>query len=216
MENGVNVIVPIQRGPCRAGQTAERVFEILGTRKVALGIPSKAAAMDVADIATIRHDRFHVLGRCALTMQLYARVYSFLEKNVGATVTCDANRIRACLPNITYEHATLIEEHEGEEWSGMFDDTELPFAVVNTPGWMTAPQVTALAKAFGVSSTVEIRKWIKTHKFNPEGLKDLIDQVDPEGVILTAYAIPAALGTAARDHLSARLRAAAVERVFGG
>lgn len=213
MARGVNVIVPIQRGPCRAGDTAERVFQILGSRKLVLGIPSKAAAMDISDVASIRHNRFHILGRCALTLQLYARTYALLESNPGAVLTCDANRIRACLPNISYEHATLIEEGEGGEWTGCYDDTELPYEVMHTPRWMTVRQIEGLAKALGVRERSQIKRWITAHR-SPDGLRGMIEDVDADGVMLTSYAIPTVFGTHARDHLSARLRAEAVERVF--
>lgn len=211
---GANVVVPLQKSSTPAGQTAEMIFDLLGTRDITLGIPSQAAAMALSDAATIRHNRFHILGRGTMNMALYSRAYSFLEFNPNAYVTCDANQLRSHTANISHEQKGMIEENAGGIWEGLYDSTELLSEIINQPGWMNKTQVTALAKFYGVTERKIVKQWIRTHAEDENGLRDLIDPLDPDGMLLWSMGIPTVFHTNASKHLSARMRAHAVERVF--
>jgi hypothetical protein len=211
---GANVIVPIQKTSGPAGVTAERVFEILGTTTVSLGIPSQAEAMELSDAATIRHDRFHILGRASMTLKLLARVHALLENNEGALISLDATQFRSHTALLGFEQANLIADSEGSQFEGTYDETELLCDVTSSPAWMTEKQVAAIANLYGVKAPKEVKLWLKTHRKQENGLKDLIESFDPDGTLLAAYGVRAAFDNAATKHLSARMRACAVQKVF--
>jgi hypothetical protein len=213
IDMGVQAIVPVQRGPVRAGETVQRIKDILGIGDFTVGIPSAAAAMSMADVASIRHHRFHILGRGTMGMPLFQRTYAFLENNVGAVVSCDANQLRTNMPEVSFKHAELREEYDGTEWTGSFDDTELICDMLDQCGMLTKRQVELLAKAYGVTDRSTVLQWVKAHKSGP-GLRDLLEELDPELDWLWHYALRATLGDAAKKALSARLRAVAVAEVF--
>lgn len=210
IDAGVNAIVPLQRGAVCAGETAEQVFEILGTRNVTLGIPSAAAKMTMSDTATIRgHNRFHILGR-ANGMPLYQRAYAILESNPGAYISCDANQFRSSTDEIGEAHHQLIGENEAE----IEDDTELCYDVLNTGNWMSVPQIKAIASFYGIKDPAVIRSWIRLHKDRNEGLMPVIQSIDPEANLLWAFGLTAVFQQYAEKTLSARLRADAIAAVF--
>lgn len=213
---GINAIVPIQKGRRKAGETVEAVAEILGTRDFTVGIPSASAAMALPDVATIRgHNRFHVLGRASMRMELFRRAYAFLENNIGAQVSCDGTLLRKNTTPISQIQAEMIAANEGCIWEGTFDDTELLFDVLHTNRWMTGPQVKALASFYGVCTTREQRQWINQHREGEGALAPLIEERDPEAMRLVEYGLNRVFRGAAEAHLSARLRAVAVAEVFG-
>lgn len=210
IDAGVNAIVPLQRGPVCAGETAEQVFEILGTRNVTLGIPSSSAKMSMSDTATIRgHTRFHILGR-ANGMPLYQRAYAILESNPGAYISCDANQFRSSTKEIGEAHHQLIGDNDAE----IEDDTELCYDVLNTGNWMSVPQIKAIAAFYGVTDPAVIRSWVKLHKDRNEGLMPVIQAIDPEATLLWAFGLTAVFQQYAEKNLSARLRADAIAAVF--
>jgi hypothetical protein len=213
---GADVIVPIQRGASNAGETVKRVVDILGTRDFTLGVPSSAAAMPIADLATIRgHGRLHILGRGAMTMALFQRVYAYLEFNPNAIVTCDANQLRSHTACISYEHGKQIEAHKDEVWErGQYDETELVQAVRMHHGWMTEKNVRRLAAFYGVTDTRCAAQWVKAHRTGEGALSPLIDAVDPECTLLWSFGIGTVFREDAEKHLSARMRAKAVTAVF--
>jgi hypothetical protein len=92
---GVRVIIPLQVGEMSGGELFEEACAILGTRKLACGIPSNAAAMSHADCGTIRNSDFHILGRVRMTDELRLKVSAILASNPGANLTSDANWLRA-------------------------------------------------------------------------------------------------------------------------
>ena len=92
---GVRVIIPLQVGEMSGGELFEEACAILGTRKLACGIPSNAAAMNHADCGTIRNSDFHILGRVRMTDELRLKVSAILASNPGANLTSDANWLRA-------------------------------------------------------------------------------------------------------------------------
>lgn len=213
--NGVNTIVPIQKGPMRAGDSVRAITEILGVDNYAIGIPSAGrAAMSLSDIATIRcHQRFHILGRGAMGIDLYRRAYAFLEHNPGATISCDANQIRTKMRDICDEQTRLITENEGAIWQGQYDDTELIADVLDGCGWLSPGRVKALAQFYGITKPAEVKKWIAQHQ-KCEGLRPLIEERDPEGDLLWQVGLRSVFGELANDHLSARMRGVAVANVF--
>ncbi|NEX60148.1 hypothetical protein [Noviherbaspirillum galbum] len=213
IDRGIHAVVPAQRGPVPAGETVNRVARILGTRRFTVGIPSAAAAMSLADIATIRHDRFHILGRGSMGLPLFQRTYAFLEQNPGALVSADANRLRTNMPEVSYRHAELRDEFDGTEWSGPFDDTEIICDLLDQRNMLTKRQVEMLAQAYGITDRATVLQWIKAHK-SGNGLRELLEEIDPELDWLWHYALRASLGEAAKKALSARLRAVAVSDVF--
>jgi hypothetical protein len=212
---GINAIVPIQQGKVPAGHTVETVARILGTRHFTVGVPSSAASMDMSDIATIRgHQSFHILGRGTMGLPLFQRAYAFLEHNPGAAVSCDANQLRTHLGAISGRHAELRVEADGCAWdSGPYEETELLGEILDGIGWMTLPQVTRLAEAYGVTKRSEVRKWVDAHR-GGTGLRHLVETIDPDCSLLWSYALRYAFGRDAEKHVSARLRAEAVTDVF--
>lgn len=215
VEAGASVIVPLQKGSTTAGVTADKVAGILGTREITLGIPSAAAAMSLPDVATIRgFGRFHILGRASMGLPLFKIAYAFLENCPGAQVTCDANQLRSNTSSISHEHARLIEAHSDQAWDGAFDQTEMISEVVCEPGWMSERQVKALAGFYGVTEAQTLKEWVMQHRTGDEGLKDLIEAVDPECSLLWACGLNQVFGEAAMKGLSARMRAVAVATVF--
>lgn len=215
IDAGINAIVPLQRGPVSAGETAEQVFAVLGTRNLTLGIPSAAAKMSMSDTATIRgHMRFHILGR-ANGMPLYQRAYAIIESNPGAYISCDACQFRSNTDDIVETHHRLIEQNESDIWSGEFDDTELCYEVLNVGNWMTTPQIKAIAAFYGVKDAAVIKSWIKLHREQDEGLKSVLARIDPEFDLLWSFGITAVFRQYAEEHLSARMRAEAIAGVFG-
>lgn len=215
IEAGVSVIIPLQKGPTAAGITADKVAGILGTREITLGIPSAAAAMSLSDVATIRgFKRFHILGRASMGLPLFKIAYAFLENCPGAKVTCDANQLRSNTSSISHEHARLIEAHSDQAWDGTFDQTEMISEVVCGPGWMSERQVKALAGFYGVTEAQTLKEWVRQHRSGDEGLKDLIEAVDPDCSLLWACGLNQVFGESAIKGLSARMRAVAVATVF--
>lgn len=212
---GANIIVPLQRGGQCAGDTAERVFAILGTRDITLGIPAAAAALKLEDAATIRnHSRFHILGRASMNNELYRVAYAVLEHNPGAVISCDATLHRTRSPELSQAQTALIEQHADEIWEGEYDDTELIYQVLHDNAWMTKPQVTALAHFYGIRDEAVIRSWIDAHKHGEEALSPVIERLDPEANLLWATGLNDVFRKYAEKHLSARLRVDAIVSVF--
>lgn len=215
IEAGISVIVPLQKGPTPAGATADKVADILGTREITLGIPSAAAAMSLSDVATIRgFKRFHILGRASMGLPLFKIAYAFLENCPGAQVTCDANQLRSNTSSISHEHARLIEAHSDQAWDGSFDQTEMISEVVCGQGWMSERYVKAIAGFYGVTDAKRLKEWVRQHRTGDEGLRELIEEVDPEWGVLWTCGLNEVFGEAALKALSARMRAVAVATVF--
>lgn len=213
---GVNVIIPVQRGPIPAGETVQRIAKILGTKDFTLGIPSASAAMRLPDVATIRDvKRLHILGRGTMNMALYRRAYAVLHNSPGATLTCDANQLRKRLDEIGEEQKRLVEERQDDVMrDGPFDETELLYEVLHQNDWLTKGTIKALAAFYGVTDPKQVNGWVKAHREGEGALAPLIEEVDPEAMFLMAYGLARVFGEAAIRDLSARMRAVAVEAVF--
>ena len=211
---GVQTIVPLQKGPDAAGVTAQATAALLGTDRFTLGIPSAAAAMSAQDLRSIHGmHSFHILGRCAPGPQLTERMQALRANNPGASVSADANQLRSRTAAISREQSRLMRENRSAVWESAFDDTELINDIRIGVGWMTGPQIIALAKFFGQSTAQQAQSWIAAHRTT--GLAALIDELDPDGMLLYQIGIPAVFTEAARRHLSARMRAPAVACVLG-
>jgi hypothetical protein len=212
--SGINVIVPVQKGENSAGRTVEIIKDILDTSDFTVGIPSAAAAMDIADVATIRnHHRFHVLGRGAMDMPLFQRVYAFLEHNVGADVSCDANQIRSHTPVISFEQQKLIEQCDGDIWTSSCDETEMLYNVLHSFGFLSKNQITAIAAFYGVTESKSVKAWVSAHE--EDGLSELINEIDPGASMMKEHGLQRVFSEYAEKKLSARMRKHAMMKVFG-
>jgi len=100
INQGVNVIVPIQCGALPGQQMIERVASILETRQFIAGIPSARAAMSIAECQTLSHRAFHILGRVQMNEEQRDRVKALRFRNPGATVNADANWLRSRLKKV--------------------------------------------------------------------------------------------------------------------
>lgn len=100
IEAGCHVIVPLQRGALNAAAMLDAVADVLGTRAFVAGIPSNAEALSIAECATLRHDRFHILGRVQMSAEQGARLHALTSNNPAAHVTADANWLRSRLSDI--------------------------------------------------------------------------------------------------------------------
>jgi len=94
---GVKVIVPIQTGPLAAADLIDTIAVILETRDFTVGIPSNAAAMSVAECATLKHHSFHILGRVQKDPEQIARILALRAQQPDAQITADANWLRSRL-----------------------------------------------------------------------------------------------------------------------
>lgn len=97
---GCNMIVPIQRGSMPAVEMVEKVVEILETRDFVLGIPSNKEALSIEECATLRHDRFHVLGRVQQSPEQAARLDALTRHNPNSVVTADASWLRGKISEV--------------------------------------------------------------------------------------------------------------------
>jgi hypothetical protein len=95
-----NLIVPIQRGEMPAADMLAAAKSILGTDNFVAGIPSNEAAMSVAEVSTLRHHAFHILGRVQKNDQQIARLSALADNNPSATINADANWMRSRIPTI--------------------------------------------------------------------------------------------------------------------
>lgn len=214
IDSGANVIVPIQKGETRAGRTTEIVKDILGTQHFTLGIPSATAAMELADVATIRnHRRFHVLGRGAMGMPLFQRVYAFLEHNPGADVSCDANQIRSHLPIITPVHQQLVSDRECDIWNVSFDNTEIFFDMLHTRHSLTKAQIVAIARFYSIMFPIDSNAWVAAY-LDGDTLAEILSDIDPEGAMLADTGLRDVFHGSACKFTSARLRKLAVMNAF--
>lgn len=100
IDEGCNVIVPVQRGELPAAAMLDRIVGVLGTRNFVAGIPANKAALSIADCATLRHDRFHILGRVQVNPDQAARLHALTLQNPGAILTADANWLRSRLEDV--------------------------------------------------------------------------------------------------------------------
>lgn len=204
IKTGADVIVPLQRGNLPVYKMAECIFAMLGTRSIRLGLPSNAAALADEELARIRHDRFHILGKATLDKKLKRRAYTLLETNPGASISCDANLLRSRIYQVSHNHKQLIAAVDALD---ELDDTELLYEILHGTGWMTRSQVARIAALYGVTALPEVKQWTDAHKM--EGLHVKLDEVDPEACFL--YAVLARMfEPEAKKQLSARLRSKAV------
>lgn len=166
---GIDVIVPVQKGAMPVQWALHETVVILGTGNFRAGVPSKAAAMSDAEVRSLRHHRFHLLGRAAEGLPLRRRGYALVEANPGADLSCDANMLRPFYADIAVEQQARREQLGSEiAFTQVMDDTELIFAVLHDRAWMSKAEVTAIAEAiapyFGAQSAGE---WIKAHQAAP-------------------------------------------------
>lgn len=107
IDSGCSVIVPIQRGTLPAAVMLDRIAAVLGTRDFVAGIPSNRDALSIADCATLRHDRFHILGRVQINHDQAARFHALTLHNPSAVLTADANWLRSRLEEVSRLRDTM-------------------------------------------------------------------------------------------------------------
>lgn len=207
IDRGADVIVSLQRGSQPVHVEARTILALIGRSKVRFGIPSNAAALGDSEIARIRHDRFHILGKATLDSRLKRRAFVLLEANPSASITCDANLIRSRLDSITDHHRTLIAATDNSVRAVM-DDTELVYSVFHDRAWMTRSEVAATAKLFGIVDESQVSSWLKIHR--ECGLAPILDEFDPDGTVIYSM-LDSLFSESARRAVSARLRSEAVE-----
>lgn len=95
IEDGVKVIVPIQRGVMPAVQMLQSVTDILGTGAFVAGIPSNKEALSLLECESLRHHSFHILGRIQMNAEQSARITALSTHNPQANFTADANWLRS-------------------------------------------------------------------------------------------------------------------------
>jgi hypothetical protein len=210
--SGVDVILPVQRGEMPAQWALREIAHILGTERFRAGVPSKAAAMSEAEVRTLRHPRFHVLGRAADGFPLRRRGYLLLEGNPEADLTCDANMVRPA-----YSAISALQREQSEQlgktiaFSDAVDDTELIYAVLSLSNWMSAAEVTAVANLFGTLYGLQsATEWIAAHRADP--LESFIsvrhgeEAVDIWTTCLYQFGLPAVFRQRAKGAISAQTR----------
>lgn len=107
IDQGVRVIVPLQRGNLCAAEMLELAKQTFGTDRFCAGIPSNLEAMSAEDCSTLFHSDFHVLGRVILTEELERKLGALKANNPEANYTADANWLRARTKKISVEANSL-------------------------------------------------------------------------------------------------------------
>lgn len=110
IEQGVRVIVPLQRGHLRAAEMLALAKQIFGTDRFCAGIPSNLEAMSADDCSTLFHSDFHILGRVILTEELVKKIAALKLNNPEANYTADANWLRARTKKISVEANSLAPD----------------------------------------------------------------------------------------------------------
>lgn len=122
IDAGCNVIVPIQCGTMPAATMLDRVADILGTRRFVAGIPSNQAAMSIAECGTLKHDRYHILGRVQMNPEQTSRLQALAGADPASVqITADANWLRSRLDviaaNDEQARAQYIKASEFEKYA---------------------------------------------------------------------------------------------------
>lgn len=219
IDAGIDVIIPIQRGEKPAQAALLEVIEILGTADFRAGVPSKAEAMSEKGIRTLRHGRFHILGRAAEGLPLRRRAYALIESNPGADLTCDANMLRPFYSTIAItQNAARESLGKATAFADAIDDTELAFSVLNDPDWMSQTEVEAVATAFGrIFGPQQVKDWIAAHK--KDGLKEFIaskysdEAADSLADLLYRHGLPAVFHKRAASSLSKQARVSEIKAI---
>lgn len=139
IDQGVSVIVPLQRGALSATDLLDRVAGLLGTRSFVAGIPSNKEALSLEECATLRHHAFHVLGRVQLDEAQEARLAALRFLSPNATITADANWLRSRLASVRMETEREREMRREGAKAGV---RKLLFALDH-------PRAAAVARAIG-------------------------------------------------------------------
>lgn len=101
IDSGCQVIVPLQRGSIPVAEMLKLSAEILGTKDFVVGVPSNKEALSVGDCSTLRHARFHILGRVQMDKDQDERLKALIAANPGARISADANWLRSRLGLVT-------------------------------------------------------------------------------------------------------------------
>lgn len=118
IDAGCCVIVPIQRGALAAREMLNRVVDIVGCDAFMAGIPSNKEALSIEECASLRHDRFHILGRVQQNADQVARLIALAKCNPTAIITADANWLRGKIPEIC-RHTDELRRDRAADRSGI-------------------------------------------------------------------------------------------------
>lgn len=100
VDEGCQVIVPIQAGSLPGQEMIKRAAALLGTRRFIVGVPSNRAAMFIEECRTLRHAAFHILGRVQADEEQIERIYALREGNPCAQINADANWLRSRMDTV--------------------------------------------------------------------------------------------------------------------
>lgn len=100
VDEGCQVIVPIQAGSLPGQEMIKRAAALLGTRRFIVGVPSNRAAMFIEECRTLRHAAFHILGRVQADEEQIERIYALREGNPFAQINADANWLRSRMDTV--------------------------------------------------------------------------------------------------------------------
>lgn len=114
IEAGCMVIVPIQRGVMPASLMLDQVAAILGSRDFVAGIPSNKEAMSIAECGTLKHQRFHILGRVQMNLEQAARLQALATLTPAASITADANWLRGRIFEVSAV-AQAVRQERGQQ-----------------------------------------------------------------------------------------------------
>lgn len=101
IEQGCQVIFPLQRGVIPATEMLARAVAILGTDRFVAGIPSNKEALSLDECASLKHHAFHILGRVQMNLDQVERMRALTDQNPDAVLTADANWLRSRLGLVT-------------------------------------------------------------------------------------------------------------------
>lgn len=110
IDRGARVVVAIQLGAMAPKDMLEAIKATLGTDQFVAGIPSNKAPMSVADCATLRHGRFHFLGRVQPDAEHRERVAVMVANNPDAEFSADATWMRSRFDKIGQEVEAVREK----------------------------------------------------------------------------------------------------------
>jgi hypothetical protein len=101
IDDGCNVIVPLQCGSIGGAEMIQKVTDLLGCSNWVAGIPSNKEAMSIEECGTLNHGAFHILGRVQQDEEQISRIEALLLNNQNAVLTSDANWLRSRLKSVS-------------------------------------------------------------------------------------------------------------------
>lgn len=139
IDEGVNVIVPLQCGELPGQVMLSTAADILGTNKWIAGIPSNKAAMHVWECSTLLHHSFHILGRVQMDSEQEARIEALRVQNPDSSLSADANWLRSRIGPICTMAARICAERGLVQPYEDSSRTMAIAALIAADGWGSHP-----------------------------------------------------------------------------